>query len=154
VTVSPLFRGRSRSRRLRLLVSSRLAMASDYLHSSRLDRPYDWHYLGAPRVMNSGAECEILRRASATKWIRRLKPIVLAVSLGLVIYVAAFVWNFEMLSNPVRDNKHGWLGPATRGDSHVVDIGKSIITKAKISLFTDDIVHCARSGYGSWAFEA
>ena len=50
----------------------------------------------------------------------------LAVAFGvlLVFYFAAFVWRFELLSGPVRDDVHGWLGPVIRGDAHTVDIGK------------------------------
>lgn len=42
-----------------------------------------------------------------------------------VVYFAAFIWSFEILSSPVRDNKHGWLGPPIRGDVHTIDIGKA-----------------------------
>jgi hypothetical protein len=49
---------------------------------------------------------------------------VLVVSVAFAIYVGAFVWQFEMLSKPVCDNQHAWLGPAIRGDTHTVDIGK------------------------------
>jgi hypothetical protein len=43
----------------------------------------------------------------------------------VVIYVGAFVWRFDVLSSPVRDDKHGWLGPLIRGDVHSRDIGKA-----------------------------
>jgi hypothetical protein len=56
--------------------------------------------------------------------MRRLRPFVLVVSVAFAIYVGAFVWQFEMLSKPVCDNQHAWLGPAIRGDTHTVDIGK------------------------------
>ncbi|MFN2624295.1 MAG: hypothetical protein ABR611_15785, partial [Chthoniobacterales bacterium] len=40
------------------------------------------------------------------------------------VYIAAFVWRFDVVSAPVRNNKYGWLGPQIRGDTHSVDIGK------------------------------
>jgi len=39
-------------------------------------------------------------------------------------YLGAFVWRFEILSGPVRNDSNGWLGPVIRGDSRIVDIGK------------------------------
>jgi len=42
----------------------------------------------------------------------------------MVLYFAAFICRFEILSSPVRDDAHGWLGPVMRGDTHSVDIGK------------------------------
>lgn len=46
------------------------------------------------------------------------------VGLVLAVYVLAFVCRFDVFSSPVR-NKHGWLGPLIRGDTHSVDIGKT-----------------------------
>ena len=45
--------------------------------------------------------------------------------LTLAVYLVAFVWRFDVFSSPVRNNKHGWLGPLIRGDTHSVDIGKT-----------------------------
>ncbi|MGH8102075.1 MAG: hypothetical protein ACREIW_12310 [Chthoniobacterales bacterium] len=47
--------------------------------------------------------------------------------IGLVLagYLAAFVWCFDVFSSPVRNDKHGWLGPLIRGDTHSIDIGKT-----------------------------
>jgi hypothetical protein len=41
----------------------------------------------------------------------------------LAIYVGSFVWQFEILGAPARNNERGWLGPAIRGDALFVDIG-------------------------------
>ena len=50
----------------------------------------------------------------------------LAVPFGILValYLAAFLCRFDVFSDPVRDDAHGWLGPVIRGDSRVVDIGK------------------------------
>jgi hypothetical protein len=64
------------------------------------------------------------RRVFFAKWMRRLRPFVLGISVAFAIYVGAFMWQFEMLSNPVGDNQNGWLGPAIRGDTHTVDVVK------------------------------
>jgi hypothetical protein len=47
------------------------------------------------------------------------------VGLVLMVYFAAFVWCFDVFSSPVRNDRHGWLGPLIRGDTHSVDIGKT-----------------------------
>ena len=47
------------------------------------------------------------------------------VALVLVVYFAAFVWRFDVFSSPVRNDRHGWLGPLIRGDKHSVDVGKT-----------------------------
>jgi len=47
------------------------------------------------------------------------------VGLTLAVYLVAFVWRFDVFSSPVRNNKHRWLGPLIRGDTHSVDIGKT-----------------------------
>jgi hypothetical protein len=39
------------------------------------------------------------------------------------IYLAAFVFRFDITGAPVRSSD-GWLGPLMRGDSQAVDIGK------------------------------
>ena len=39
-------------------------------------------------------------------------------------YVVSFFCLFDVFSDAVRDNEHGWLGPAIYGDSQTVDIGK------------------------------
>ena len=39
------------------------------------------------------------------------------------LYLASFVWRFDILGAPVRSSS-GWLGPLPRGDSNAVDIGK------------------------------
>lgn len=41
----------------------------------------------------------------------------------LTFYIGCFIWRFDVLSLPVRDNVHGWLGPLIRGDSHSICIG-------------------------------
>jgi hypothetical protein len=43
---------------------------------------------------------------------------------ALLLYILAFVWRFDVLSDPVRNNRFGWLGPQIRGDTHCVDAGK------------------------------
>jgi hypothetical protein len=43
----------------------------------------------------------------------------------VVIYFVSFVWCFDLFSSPVRNNRHGWLGPLIRGDTHSIDIGKT-----------------------------
>ncbi|PYJ62336.1 MAG: hypothetical protein DME20_08750 [Verrucomicrobia bacterium] len=47
-----------------------------------------------------------------------------ALSLMSILYVSAFFWRFDVISSPVRDNDHGWLGPVIRGDKHIKDLGK------------------------------
>ena len=47
------------------------------------------------------------------------------VGLVLLVYFAAFVWCFDVFSSPVRNARHGWLGPLIRGDTHSVNIGKT-----------------------------
>ena len=47
------------------------------------------------------------------------------VALVLVVYLAAFVWRFDVFSSPVRNDRHGWLGPLIRDDKHSVDIRKT-----------------------------
>jgi len=42
-----------------------------------------------------------------------------------MLYLGAFIYRFELFSSPVRDDRHGWLGPVIRGDKHTVDIGKA-----------------------------
>ena len=42
-----------------------------------------------------------------------------ALSLMSILYVSAFFWRFDVISSPVRDNDHGWLGPVIRGDKHI-----------------------------------
>ncbi len=47
------------------------------------------------------------------------------VGLGFAVYFLAFVCRFDVFSSPVRNNRHGWLGPLIRGDTHSIDIGKT-----------------------------
>ena len=42
----------------------------------------------------------------------------------VALYVISFGCVFQLFSSPVRDNDHGWLGPAKRSDPQVTDIGK------------------------------
>jgi len=58
------------------------------------------------------------------KWIRRAVLSGMICSCGFLFYVGYFIWHFEVFSDAVRDDKHGWLGPAIRRDSHTMDIGK------------------------------
>ena len=53
-----------------------------------------------------------------------VKRCIIASGLLSILYVGAFISRFELLGAPVRDDIHGWLGPARRGDTHLVDIGK------------------------------
>jgi len=46
-------------------------------------------------------------------------------ALVLAVYLVAFVWCFDVFSSPVRNNKHGWLGPLIRDDTYSVDLGKT-----------------------------
>jgi hypothetical protein len=55
---------------------------------------------------------------------KRFKILATTCGVLIAIYLAVFVMCFDVLSSPVRNNTHGWLGPAIRGDSHSVDIGK------------------------------
>jgi hypothetical protein len=64
------------------------------------------------------------RAAFALRWWQRLKPLAAASAVCSGLYVASFVWQFELLGMPVRNNDHGWLGPPLRRDPQVVDIGK------------------------------
>jgi len=41
-----------------------------------------------------------------------------------LLYVGSFACRFDLFGDAVRDNEHGWLGPAIREDSRTVDIGK------------------------------
>ncbi len=56
--------------------------------------------------------------------MKRFRLLAYLIASILVLYVAAFVWRFDVLSDPVRNNQYGWLGPQIRGDKHSVDIGK------------------------------
>jgi hypothetical protein len=47
------------------------------------------------------------------------------VGLVLAVYLISFVWCFDVFRSPVRNNKHGWLGPLIRGDTHSIDIGNT-----------------------------
>ena len=55
---------------------------------------------------------------------RSVKMFVIVSGVLVAVYLGAFVWRFDLFSAPVRNNAHGWLGPARRGDRHVLDIGK------------------------------
>jgi hypothetical protein len=52
------------------------------------------------------------------------RVILFALFAPVVLYVGAFSWRFDVLGDPVRNNRYGWLGPQVRGDTHCVDIGK------------------------------
>jgi hypothetical protein len=56
--------------------------------------------------------------------MRRFRFTVFAICGALALYVITFVWRFDVLGDPVRNNQYGWLGPQVRGDTHCVDIGK------------------------------
>jgi hypothetical protein len=58
------------------------------------------------------------------KWSRRTFLCGVVILCVLAFYVGSFIWRFDIFSDAVRDNQHGWLGPAIRGDSHTVNIGK------------------------------
>jgi hypothetical protein len=61
-------------------------------------------------------------------------------------FVGAFVWEFELLGLPVRNNTHGWLGPTLRNNACVEDIGKvNYWTCGDIRVFT-------RHRLGGWAW--
>ena len=47
------------------------------------------------------------------------------VGLFLAVYLVAFVWCFDVFSSPVRNDRHGWLGPRIRADTHSIDVGKT-----------------------------
>jgi len=55
--------------------------------------------------------------------------------IAMAIYVVAFIVCFDPLSAPVRDNKHGWLGPLIRGDTRSIDAGKVWIYQS------DDLIY-------------
>jgi len=55
---------------------------------------------------------------------RRFRLLAITFGVAMVLYFTAFICRFEILSSPVRDNAHGWLGPVMRGDTHSADIGK------------------------------
>ena len=42
----------------------------------------------------------------------------------LALYIIGFVWCFDVFSSPVRNNRHGWLGPLIRSDTHSQKVGK------------------------------
>jgi len=58
------------------------------------------------------------------RWNRRAAALGVICSSVFLFYVGSFFWRFDVFGDAVRDDKHGWLGPAIRGDSHTVDIGK------------------------------
>jgi hypothetical protein len=58
------------------------------------------------------------------KLLNRLGLLLVVGGLLVVLYVTAFACRFDVFSFPVRNDTHGWLGPAMRGDSRIVDIGK------------------------------
>lgn len=64
------------------------------------------------------------RAPDALQRARPLRRLALFAGVLMILYLAAFVCCFEILSCPVRNDSHGWLGPVMRGDMHSVDIGK------------------------------
>ena len=56
--------------------------------------------------------------------MRTLKGLIVLISLPLLFYLFAFTVRFEVFGCPVRDDRHGWLGPRVRGDARCEDIGK------------------------------
>ena len=56
--------------------------------------------------------------------MKRFKPVAYTCAASLGLYLAAFVWQFQLLGLPVRNNDHGWLGPPLRRNPNVRDIGK------------------------------
>ena len=56
--------------------------------------------------------------------MRILKTLLMIALLPPLLYVVAFAVHFEILGSPVRDDRHGWLGPRVRGDDRCEDIGK------------------------------
>ena len=56
--------------------------------------------------------------------MRILKRLIILILLLPILYVLAFAVRFEVLGYPVRDDRHGWLGPRVRGDVRCEDIGK------------------------------
>jgi hypothetical protein len=65
-----------------------------------------------------------LHSSFAMRIPRSVKCSIIACGLLFMLYVGAFIWRFELLGAPVLDDDHGWLGPARRGDTQLVDIGK------------------------------
>jgi hypothetical protein len=61
---------------------------------------------------------------ATNKWRQIVIVFGLICSLAMLFYICAFVWRFDVFGEAVRDNKHGWLGPTIRGDSHTMDIGE------------------------------
>ena len=59
-----------------------------------------------------------------SKWARATILVGAIPGVAVAIYILIFFGRFHVFGSPVRDNEHGWLGPALRGDSQVVDIGK------------------------------
>jgi len=56
--------------------------------------------------------------------MKRFRLMAFIIGIVLTLYVAAFVWRFDVLSAPVQNERYGFLGPQIRGDTHAVDIGK------------------------------
>jgi hypothetical protein len=52
------------------------------------------------------------------------KRVTVIVLILVGVYVGVFAVRFEIFDAPVRNNRHGWLGPRVRGDSRCLDIGK------------------------------
>ncbi len=55
---------------------------------------------------------------------RILKRLIVIILLPPLFYILAFAVRFEVFGYPVRDERHGWLGPRVRGDARCEDIGK------------------------------
>jgi len=67
--------------------------------------------------------------------MRALRLTAIVGSAVFALYIAAFLWRFDVLSSPVRDNEHGWLGPLIRGDTHSHDIGKAYFHEGDVSSY-------------------
>ena len=53
-----------------------------------------------------------------------LKTVCAVILLPPLLYLLAFAVRFDVLGYPVRDDRHGWIGPRVRGDTRCEDIGK------------------------------
>jgi len=73
----------------------------------------------------SHKNCYGIVAAIFMKKLRRMVLICGAICICAVFfYICSFACYFDVFGDAVRDNKHGWLGPEIRGNSHTVDIGK------------------------------
>jgi hypothetical protein len=70
-----------------------------------------------------GVEINGEGKRACMKMKRIVKVLALVCGAAVLVYVGAFVWYFDVVSGPVKDDQHGWLGPVLRSNSNVIGVG-------------------------------